>query len=249
MIEARFSGPDTTVLRQLAEQAKDIFSDAGAISVKDDWSNQVKVLQPCINAGNARRLGLSQGDIAKAIAAFSDGTSIGVYREGNELRQILFRPHQTFRSDFSNLQDVQIFSPVSGRYVPIAQVVDSFDIVFRNVRLARIDRSLAITAQADPPAGVNAGTLFAQIRGDIEEIPLPNGYTLEWRGQHGASQDANAGLAATMPIGSGVMIVIVFFLFNAVRQPLIIWLTVPLALIGVVYGLIFTQTPMRSWRY
>ena len=41
------------------------------------------------------------------------------------------------------------------------------------------------------------------------------------------------------------MIVIVFFLFNAIRQPLIIWLTVPLALIGVVYGLIVTQTPME----
>jgi len=245
LIEARFSGADATVLRQLAEQAKGILSKAGAISVKDNWRNQIKVLRPHINTENARRLGLSQADIAKAIATLYNGTPIGLYREGNEMRQIIFRPHQTYRSNISNIHAIQIFSPVSGRYIPITQVVDNFDIILKNARLTRIDRSLTITAQADPPPGVNATTLFKKIRADIEAIPLPDGYTFKWRGQHGASQDANAGLAKTMPLGFGVMIVIIFFLFNAVKQPLIIWLTVPLALIGVVYGLIFTQTPME----
>ena len=245
LIEARFTGPDATVLRQLAGQAKEIFSDAGAVSVKDDWGAQVKVLQPRINTENALRLGLSQGDISKAIAALYDGTPIGVYREGDELHRILFRPHSEYRGDVSNLQEIQIFSPASGQYIPIAQVVDDFEISFANARLTRIDRSLAITAQADPAPGVNASDLFDNIRSDVEAIPLPDGYALEWRGQHGNSQDANAGLASTMPFGFGAMIVIVFFLFNAVRQPVIIWLTVPLALIGVVYGLIATQTPME----
>ncbi len=244
-IEARFTGPDPTTLRQLAGQAKSIFADAGAISVKDDWSDKVKVLQPQVNIVNARRLGLSQGDIAKAIAAFYDGTAIGVYRENDELRRIVFRPRAEFRSDVDNLQDIQIFSPTTGEYVPVAQVVDNFDIIFANARLKRINRSLAIMAQADTAPGVNASALFESVRGDVEDIKLPDGYALEWRGQHGNSQDANAGLASTMPMGFGAMIVIVFLLFNAVRQPVIIWLTVPLALIGVVYGLIVTQTPME----
>ena len=174
-----------------------------------------------------------------------DGTLIGIYREGDELHRILFRPHPEYRGDVSNLQEIQIFSPASGQYIPIAQVVDDFEISFANARLTRIDRSLAITAQADPAPGVNASDLFDNVRSDVEAIPLPVGYALEWRGQHGNSQDANAGLASTMPFGFGAMIVIVFFLFNAVRQPVIIWLTVPLALIGVVYGLIATQTPME----
>ncbi len=74
---------------------------------------------------------------------------------------------------------------------------------------------------------------------------MPSGYTLEWRGEYGDSQNANEGLASTMPIGFGAMIVVVFFLFNAIRQPVIIWLTVPLALIGVVWGLAATQTPLE----
>lgn len=245
LIEARFTGPDPRLLRQMSEQAKTVLAAAGAISVKDDWGNQVKVIQPRINMENARRLGLSQGDISRAIAALYDGTAIGVYREADELRQILFRPYAGFRNDVQNLRDVQIYSPISARYVPVNQVVDDFDVIFTNAHLTRIDRSLAITAQADPAPNVNAYDLFNRVRADIEAIPLPKGYTLEWRGQHGDSADANAGLASTMPMGFGAMIVVVFLLFNAVRQPIIIWLTVPLALIGVVYGLIVTQTPME----
>jgi len=74
---------------------------------------------------------------------------------------------------------------------------------------------------------------------------LPPGYTFEWKGEFGNSTEANAGLAATMPLGIGAMILIVIFLFNAVRQPLIIWLTVPLALIGVIWGLALTKTPLE----
>lgn len=74
---------------------------------------------------------------------------------------------------------------------------------------------------------------------------MPEGYSLEWRGQYGAGQDANGGLASTLPFGFGAMIIVVLLLFNALRQPLIIFLTVPLAVIGVVYGLIAFQTPME----
>ncbi|MEM7521516.1 MAG: efflux RND transporter permease subunit, partial [Pseudomonadota bacterium] len=68
---------------------------------------------------------------------------------------------------------------------------------------------------------------------------------LEWKGEFGNSADANAGLAGTMPLGFGAMGLVVILLFNAVRQPLIIYLTVPLALIGVIWGLAGTQTPME----
>ena len=90
-----------------------------------------------------------------------------------------------------------------------------------------------------------SGDLFSQIQGPIEAIPLPPGYRLEWKGEHGDSTEANAGIAATMPLGFGAMVLVVIFLFNAWRQPLIIWLTVPLALIGVVWGLVLTDTPLE----
>lgn len=245
LIEARFSGPNPVVLRNLSEQTKSLLTQAGAISVKDDWREQVKVVRPRINEQNARRAGLSQGDISKAIAERFEGTSIGVYRERDDLMPIIFRPYADDRDDVALIRDVQIFSSASSRYIPITQVVDGFDTVFENGKLRRYNRSLAIMAQADPPPGVNASAIFNSVRPEVEAIDLPEGYTLEWRGQYGSSQDANAGLASTLPFGFGAMIVVVLLLFNAIRQPMIIFLTVPLALIGVVYGLIALDTPME----
>ena len=244
-IEARFEGPEAVILRQLSDKAKSILADAGAISIKDDWSEMIRVIRPEINEENARRLGLTQGDISKAIAGRFDGTQIGVYREGDELRKIIFRPTETYRDSIDRIKNVQILSPASGKYVPIAQVVDGYEFVFENGKMRRFNRALAIQTQADPAPGVDSTVLFSQIQSKIESIPLPDGYTLTWRGEHGNSSDANAGLAATMPLGIGAMVVVVFLLFNAVRQPVIIWLTVPLALIGVVYGLIATGTSME----
>lgn len=245
MIEARFSGPDPEVLRSLSDQTKTVLSQAGAISVKDDWANMVKVIRPKINEQNASRLGLSQGDISKAIAGFFDGSAIGVYREGDDLKQIIFRPYEKDRNNTKFIRNVQIFSTMSGQYIPITQVVDNFEVVYENPKLRRYNRALAIKTQADPAPGIDPTVLFTHIRPLVEAIGLPDGYALEWRGQYGDSKDASAGLASTLPFGFGAMIVTVILLFNAIRQPLIIFLIVPLAIIGVVYGMLAMGTPME----
>ncbi|GGX59406.1 multidrug transporter AcrB [Tateyamaria omphalii] len=244
-VEARFFGPDPVVLRELAAEAKAIMSDAGAIAVKDDWREQVQVLRPVIDTENARRLGLTQSDISGALATHLTGSTLGVYRERDELLNIVMRPTAVERDDVTELRDVQVFSQVAGGYIPINQVVDRFEVVFEAGNLRRIDRKLAITAQSDNAVGVLSGDLFNEVRGQIEDIALPPGYALEWKGEYGDSAEANAGLASTMPLGFGAMILVVLFLFNAIRQPLIIWLTVPLALIGVIWGLAATQTPLE----
>jgi len=205
-IEARFAGPDPVILRQLSEQAKSVYFAAGAASVKDNWRGMVKIVRPKINEQNARRAGLSQSDISKAIAELFQGSAIGVYREKDTLLSIIFRPYKEDRNDISRIREVQIFSSILGRYVPITQVVDSFDVVFENAKLHRYNRSLAIMAQADPAPGTDLNKLFGIVRPKIDAIELPKGYSLEWRGQYGNAQDGNAGLASTLPFGFGAMI-------------------------------------------
>lgn len=244
-VEARFFGSDPAVLRELAGQAKTIMSQAGAVAVKDNWREQVKVVRPVINIENARRLGLTQGEISNAIYSHLTGTTLGVYRERDELRNIVMRPIEDARNDIGQLRDIQVYSSAIGSYIPISQVVDRFDIVFEAGNLRRIDRALAITAQSDNAPGVLSGDLFDAVKAPIDDIPLPPGYSMKWQGEYGNSQEANAGLASTMPIGFGAMFIVVLFLFNAWRQTIIIWLAVPLALIGVIYGLAGTQTPME----
>lgn len=244
-IEAQFSGPNAVVLRDLAQQAKTIMARAGAISVKDDWREQVQVIRPVIDTRATRRLGMTQGEISNALYSHLTGTTLGVYREGDELRDIIMRPEASARNDVGALRDVQVYSAAVGGYVPISQVVDRFDVVLEAGALRRVDRALTITAQSDNAPGVLSGDLFDQVRGPIEAIKLPPGYALEWKGEFGDSAEANAGLAATMPLGFGAMFLTVLFLFNAWRQTIIIWLVVPLALIGVIYGLAGTGTPLE----
>jgi len=243
-IEARFTGPDPAVLRSLSQQAKVVFHEEGAVAIKDDWRNQIKTIQPIINEVAARQVGLSGEDVAKALQEHFSGSQIGVLREGEELRRIIFRPAEEYRTSPEALRSVMVYSPTSGQSVPISQVVDRFDVVSDDYKVRRVNRALAIKAQADPADGVNSYALYERIRHKVEEIERPPGYDLEWRGEAGDSADAQSGLASIMPLGFGSMILVVILLFNAYRQPLVIWLTVPLSIVGVAYGLIAFNSPM-----
>lgn len=244
-IEARFYGPDGTVLRELADQAKQIMADAGAVAVKDDWREQMRVIRPILDLDNTRRLGLTQGEVSNALYSHLVGTTLGTYRESDELRDVIMRPVDTARNNAAALRDIQVFSQTAGTYIPISQVVERFDLVFEPSNLRRIDRELAITAQSDNAPGVLSGELYDAVKDPIEAIPLPPGYRMEWRGEQGNSADANAGLAQTFPFGIGAMFLVVLFLFNAWRQTIIIWMAVPLVLIGVIYGLALTGTALE----
>lgn len=80
---------------------------------------------------------------------------------------------------------------------------------------------------------------------DSDMLPLKGmpGYYMAWGGEAEDSARANAGLATKLPIFFGMMVLVVVFLFNSVRQPLIIWLTVPLSIIGVTVGLLLFKQP------
>ncbi len=86
-------------------------------------------------------------------------------------------------------------------------------------------------------------TLFERLRPQIEAIDLPQGYTLEWGGEYERSSDANQKLMANVPLAFAMMFFISVMLFNSLRQPLIIFLGLPLALIGVVAGLLIADQP------
>jgi multidrug efflux pump subunit AcrB len=102
-----------------------------------------------------------------------------------------------------------------------------------------------IKAQCDPPAGQLSAPLFNRLQPQIEAIPLPPGYFLEWHGEHKASAEANEGLASSAPFGFLAMVLAVIMMFNAFRQTAVIWLTVPLAVVGVAVGLLIFQAPFE----
>jgi multidrug efflux pump subunit AcrB len=245
-IEAEFSGSDPKVLRRLADEAKAIMlADGRAISIKDDWRQPVSIIEPVYSATQGRRLGISREDLSKGLQQNFSGTSVGVYREGDTLIPIIARAPESERVDPNSIGQVQVISPATGAAVPVNQVVESINTVWRDSLLKREDRVWLIKAQADPIAGDLASDLFVRLKPQIEAMELPPGYSLAWGGEQGDSAEANDDLASTLPLGFLAMVLTVVILFNALKQPLVIWLVVPLALIGVVLGLLVTGTPME----
>jgi multidrug efflux pump subunit AcrB len=106
----------------------------------------------------------------------------------------------------------------------------------------RRDRFPTLTVHADPRSGLPS-QLLGRVRPKIEEIALPPGYSLEWGGEDEDSRQARAALARPLPAVLALMVFIVVCLFNSLRTTALIWLIMPLAVIGVTVGLFLTGFP------
>ncbi len=245
-IEAEFSGPDPVVLRRLANEAKSIMkADGRALSVKDDWREPVSIIQPLYSASKARQAGVSREDLSKALASFYSGKQVGTFKEGTDLIPIVSRLPGTEVSSIHDIKSIQVTSSITGKTVPILQVTDGFKTIWRNGKLRSEDRVFRIKAQSDPLPGELAATLVSRIKPQIEAIDIPDGYVFEWGGESGSSAESSSDLMSTIPLGFLAMVLVVVALFGKVKQPLVIWSVVPLASIGVVFGLVVTGVPLE----
>lgn len=242
-IQARFSGPDISVLRRLAEDTKAIYhADADAKSIRTDWREQVKLIQPRLANQRANISGITRPMVAHTMNEAFQGEVAGYYREADLQIPIILRANEQNRSDILSAQNLQIWSPVAQRMIPLRQVVSSFETSFEDEIVNRRNRKRTMTVYADPEKGF-ASQLFARVRPQVEALELPIGYSLEWGGEYEDSGKAQAALARTIPTFVLAMILVTIILFNSLRQPLIIWLCVPLAVIGVTVGLLATGQP------
>ncbi|WP_117234575.1 efflux RND transporter permease subunit [Vibrio maerlii] len=245
-IEARLVGSDPTILRGLAAQVIDIMNaDPGATNVRHDWRERTKVLEPQFNESQARRYGITKSDVDEFLAMSFSGISVGVYRDGTTLMPIVTRLPEEERVDIRNIEGMKIWSPVLSEYIPLQQVTQGYEIRWEDPIIVRKNRKRMLTVFADPDllGDETAATLQGRLMPLIEAIDFPPGYSLEWGGEYESSGDAQASLFTTMPLGYLFMFLITVFLFNSVKEPLIVWLTVPLAVIGVTTGLLALDTP------
>ncbi|MGF1869556.1 efflux RND transporter permease subunit [Photobacterium indicum] len=245
-IEARIVGPDPTVLRSLAQQSLDIMrADPGAFNVRHDWRERTKVIEPIFNESQARRYGITKENVDDLLQMAFSGLSVGIYRDGTNLMPIVARLPEQERVDVSSIEGMKIWSPAIQGYVPLQQVMLGVNVKWEDPLVVRKNRKRMLTIMADPdPLGdETAATLQARIQPKIEALDFPSGYSLEWGGEYESSADAKASLFQTMPMGYLFMFLITIFLFNKVKEAVIVWATVPLAIIGVTTGLLILNTP------
>lgn len=253
-IQARFSGPDPAVLRQLGDAAMQVIEEDGqAVCVRSDWRERVAAIRPELREFQARRNGITRVEVAQALETSFEGRVVGFYREPGaagagvfpqetRLLPIVARPPLAEREDVSMINSLQIWSPVAGRMIPLNQVTTGSEVVWEDPVSMRRDRSPTLTVHADPRTGLPS-QLFNRVRSKVEAIELPPGYSLNWGGEYEDSRDARAALAKPLPYVFALMVFIVVCLFNSIRTTLLIWLVMPLAIIGVTVGLLLTGLP------
>ncbi|HGF5107279.1 TPA: multidrug efflux RND transporter permease subunit VmeV [Vibrio parahaemolyticus] len=245
-IEARITGPDPKVLRELAVKVEDILhTDPGARNIRHDWRERTKELVPVFNESKARRLGISKEDLSSTLQMAFGGSTFGVLRDGTHTLPIMMRLPEAERVDFESLQNVKIWSPSLQTYIPVDQIIDGVELDWSEPLIQRRDRKRTLTVLADHDvlSDDTAASLFARVQPKVMALHIPEGYEITWGGEYESSKDAQEGLFGSLPMGYLLMFIITILLFNSIKKPLVIWFTVPLSIIGVAFGLLTTNMP------
>ena len=243
-LEARISGPELDELRRLSAEGQRILQEQGNVfNVRYDWRSPVPVLRPQLALDRLADAGLTRQQVAQALSVASEGQQVSVFRDQDELIPILLRATPEDRVEPGELLQRLIWSPATRSYVPLAQVADGIEATTEESMIRRYGRERTIAVRAEPRDGENTNVAFERIRPLLEDIELPTGYSLEWGGDHEQSSDAQQALASTLAVPYLAMVLVTVLLFAKVRQPLMIWLVVPMALCGVTLGLLITGQP------
>lgn len=237
-IGVRFYGNDPDTLRRLASQALGIMErDPSSQFLRTDWRERVEVIRPVILKDQMQSLGLGRPLINYSIQAATTGAAIGSFRDGDKSLPIYaaFTPEE--RNRIALLSSLPVWSPILNKSVPLGTVFQNMETAFEDNIIIHRDRSRLITAMSEVKLGHNADAMLERIKPKIEAIRLPLGYSVEFGGQMELSDESMAGMAVAFPPAILIMFLIMIFLFNGFRQTVIIFISLPLILIGVVLGL------------
>ncbi len=125
-------------------------ADSEAKDIRDDWRQPVKLIKPIFNEQVGRQLGITREDLANSLAYAFEGTPVGRYRDGIRVLPIYMRAPENERENVTNIQDINVWSPVLKKSVPVSQVVSGFETVWENTVLRSRDRVRTIIASCNP---------------------------------------------------------------------------------------------------
>lgn len=245
-IALRVTGPDPEVLRNIGSQLDAIFlADGSTFPVRNDWQERSKVIRPVYSALRGQELGIDKRDIDQALRMNFSGDAVGIFRDGSRLMPVMLYPADEERQSVDHIENIQLWSAALQHFVPLSNVISDFRLEWENPLIMRRDRTRVLTVQTDPdPAsGLTSAQVVARVQPQIDQLKLPAGYRLEWGGELESSREAQSGLLSSLPAGFLAMFIITVLMFNSLRDAVAIWITVPLAMIGVTCGFLITGIP------
>ncbi|HOX70523.1 efflux RND transporter permease subunit [Dokdonella sp.] len=243
-LQYRISGPDIQTARALARKVADVVrTNANARNVNLDWEEPSKVIRLAIDQDRARVLGVSSEDVANFMQSSLNGVPIATYRERDQLIGVLLRGPADERARMSLLQSLSV-PTASGRSVPLGHIA-TIQYEFEEGIIWRRGRLPTVTVRADIEGTLQPATVDAQISPTLAKIraDLPEGYRLETGGSVEESAKGQGSVNAGFPLFLGVVVTVLMLQLRSFQRVLLVVLTAPLGLIGVVLFLLVFRVP------
>jgi len=243
-IQFRVSGEHVDEVRRLArEVAARVRANPHVTNVNLDWDEPSKVVRLQIDQERARVLGVSSAQVAAFLRGSLSGTTVSSYREGNEQIEILLRGPAEERERLSLLGSLAVPAG-DGRAVPLSQIA-TLEHGFEDGIIWHRNRLPTVTVRADIYGDVTPPTVTGEILPALEDVRamLPPGYLLETGGTVEDSGRGSRSVAAGVPLFVFVVITLLMLQLRSFPRTLMVALTAPLGLIGVVLFLLVFRVP------
>ena len=240
-IEINFSGPDPQVLRNLAQEAIDIMKTSPrALNVKTNWRNKLLAWEADYSQYKGKRANISPLDLTTGLMRSGEGMPIGkINQDDRQVTVLLKEKSGEEKNQLTNVEQTPIWG-LSLEAQPLSSVTDGGEFVFKEGQIWRRNRERSITVQCDVPVGVAAESVREEFKERIENIELPKGYKMTWLGEAYEQDKNNKAILEATPIPTIMMFVICVLLFSNLKTPILIGITLPLAMIGIAPGLTIT---------
>jgi multidrug efflux pump len=243
-VQFRVVGTDAPQVRQWADRAKEVLrSNANMRGVNDNWNQSVKVLRLEVDQDKARALGVTSQALAQASRTILSGSTIGQYREGDKLIDIVLRQPADERNAVTDIGNAYLPTS-SGRSIPLTQIA-KVGFAWEPGVLWREGRSYAVTVQGDVVEGVQGPTVTAQVWPDLQKIAaqMPPGYRIEVAGAVEESSKGTGSIVAGVPVMLFLIFTLLMLQLQSFSRAVLVFLTGPLGIAGVAAALLILNRP------
>lgn len=233
-------------LDQLLESANTISTVVeginGAADVRVEQVSGLPMLSVLPNRIALARYGLNVADVQALIAAAVGGESAGLIFNGDRRFELVVRLPETQRNDLHRLERLPVMLP-DGSYVPLREVAD-FKVAPAPAQISRENGKRRVVVSANV-RDRDLGSFVEEVQQTIgEQVKLPVGYWLDYGGTFEQLESASARLMIVVPITLVLIIGLLLLAFGSLKDALIIFTGVPLALTGGVFALWLRDLPL-----
>ena len=240
----RVTGPDVDKLREIAAEVQQVMDASPMMrTVNTDWGTRTPSLHFSLQQDRLQAVGLTSSAVAQQLQFLLSGVPVTAVREDIRTVQVMARAAGDIRFDPAQIMDFTL-AGASGQRIPLSQVGE-IDVRMEEPIMRRRDRMPTITVRGDIADGLQPPDVSTAITRQLQPImaQLPSGYRIEQAGSIEESGRAMVAMLPLFPIMLAITLIILILQVRSISAMVMVFLTSPLGLIGVVPTLIVFQQP------